>query len=242
MDLLIGGENIDFQASTTLYLNDGSGGFSRASADFAGVFGSSSHFADVDGDGDLDLTVLGQGAQDLPTANVYLNDGSGAFTAVDSGLTPVLVVSTSLADVDGDGDLDMVVAGQDADYSPSAALYLNDGSASFSETAASFTAVDYGASTAFGDVDGDGDPDLVITGPNQSEDPTATLYMNDGNGAFSDAGADLTGVGTGSANFVDIDGDNDLDLLITGTASRNDATATLYLNDGSGTFTRVATN
>ncbi len=238
-DLLIGGEDLDYQASTTLYVNDGGGSFSRGSTDFAGVFGSSSHFADVDGDGDLDLTVLGQGDRDLPTANVYLNNGSGAFTAADSGLPAVLVVSTSLADVDGDGDLDMVVAGQDADYSPSAALYLNNGSGTFSGATASFTAVDYGASTAFGDVDGDGDPDLVITGPDQSEDPTATLYINDGNGAFTDAGAALTGVGTGSATFADVDGDGDLDLLITGTASRNDASATLYINDGSGTFTRA---
>jgi hypothetical protein len=53
--------------------------------------------------------------------------------------------------------------------------------------------VDEGSSTV-GDVDGDGNLDLVITGDDQNRDPTTTLYLGDGSGGFSEADAGLTGV------------------------------------------------
>ena len=66
---------------------------------------------DVDGDGDLDL-VAGNSGQ---TNKLYLNDGSGGFTAgtgADIGSETDHTYSVVLGDVDGDGDLDLV-AGND---------------------------------------------------------------------------------------------------------------------------------
>src|SRR5206468_2383661 len=65
-------------------------------------------FADVDGDGDLDLLVnsLGGGTR------LFLNDGQGHFTeAPGAGLVRKFAATTmALADIDGDGDLDLYVA------------------------------------------------------------------------------------------------------------------------------------
>src|ERR1044071_2821736 len=66
-------------------------------------------FADVDGDGDLDLLVnaLGNGTR------LFTNDGKGAFTETTSGAgvaSGAGSMSMALADVDGDGDLDLYVA------------------------------------------------------------------------------------------------------------------------------------
>ena len=98
--------------ANVLYRNLGSWRFEDVTAS-AGVacsnqFSTGATFADVDGDGDLDLLVnsLGGGTR------LYINDGKGHFTeAADSGLVRKFgSTSLALADVDGDGDLDLYVA------------------------------------------------------------------------------------------------------------------------------------
>src|SRR5947208_6542806 len=71
----------------------------------AGQFSTGATFADVDGDGDLDLLVNGIAAG----TRLFLNDGKGRWTeAKDSGLSRTSsAMSMALADIDGDGDLDL---------------------------------------------------------------------------------------------------------------------------------------
>ena len=95
-----------------LYRNLGDWKFEEIAAQ-AGVaasdrFSTGAVFADVDGDGDLDLLVNALGG---PNA-LYLNDGAGGFTDATeaAGLTSSLgSMSMALADIDGDGDLDLYV-------------------------------------------------------------------------------------------------------------------------------------
>ncbi len=73
-----------------------------------GQFSTGAAFADVDGDGDLDLLVNGLGVG----TRLFRNDGSGRFTEdLQSGLVRRHgATSLALADADGDGDLDLYVA------------------------------------------------------------------------------------------------------------------------------------
>ena len=86
---------------------------------------------------------------------------------------------------------------------------------------------------AWGDVDGDGDPDLLVT---RLGDPVQ-LFINDGKGHFDERAAQL-GLDVSDANgaaFADYDNDGDADVLIV-----RDGTDLLFANDGTGHFTDVS--
>lgn len=235
-DLLITGSY-----DTDLYLNDGSGNFSEVtnpvdnSTPLPAVTQSAAAFADVDGDDDQDVFVAGYSStSSAPVGKLFINDGAGVFSESPSGFAGVKLGSVSFADVDGDDDQDLIITGRDASGNNLVTLYENDGSGDFAKDTAQssdgsspvFTGV-YFSSSSFADVDADGDQDLLVTGRDASN-YLATLYVNDGNGNFSDCCAGLTGVYTGSSDFADLEGDGDQDLVITG--SEPGESATIYVN------------
>lgn len=176
---------------------------------------------DVDLDGDQDLV-----ADD----RLYLNDGLGGFTDVSSTHLPAgpgAVSQVLVVDVDGDGDPDLLLAqgSSSAWYaSHQPRLLVNDGTGRFADrTATQLPAMGAGTTAmAVGDVDGDGDPDLVLavySGSNGriSHFPEQNLlYRNDGTGTFTDATtASLPTVTDNTTSVVcaDLDADGDLDVV-----------------------------
>lgn len=91
-------------------------------------------------------------------------------------------------------------------------------------------------SIAFGDIDNDGDNDLIATG--KGGPIKSTLYKNDGTGNFTEVmGTPFVNLFSGTVKFADVDNDDDLDIMMTGSDSRPIKHANLYLNDGMGNFT-----
>ena len=135
-----------------------------------------------------------------------------------------MTAGAAVADVDGDGDLDIYLTRIGLPNR----LLLNDGHGRFSDAteAAGVAGADpaHGSSAAaFLDVDADGDLDLVVTGAGTNG---TTLYLNRGDGSFTDATAgsgldDLPAVPDGAQaqmhgiSFADYDRDGRLDLLLT---------------------------
>ena len=163
------------------------------------------------------------------------------FTEINPGtLTPVSYSSTALGDLDGDGDLDLILTG----YTSSGAIskiYRNDGSGSFSEiNAGTLTGVMSG-SIALGDLDDDGDLDLILTGYTGSV-VVSRIYQNNGSGSFTEINTGtLTAVCKSSVALGDLDGDSDLDLILTGSTSYSspNRVSRIYQNDGNGSFTEI---
>lgn len=234
-----------------LWINDGGGNFTDETDQRMPTLANNSieiDLADVDGDNDLDAVVSNLGPTEL-----LINDGSGVFTArVVSAVTqpgppgfavpfPPFFTKISaeaiFVDVDGDGDQDILISnenpfpgGQPGDVNE---LLINDGNGNFSDESSRLPiVVDNTSGMAAGDVDSDGDIDLVIGNLGQN-----TVYVNDGTGRFSDETSARFPTLIDSTRKVvlgDMDGDGDLDLVAGN--SRNQQTR-LYLNDGSGAFT-----
>ena len=158
--------------------------------------------------------------------------GSGAFSphpttpSFGSGHSSDLV----LGDLDGDGDLDAVVANHSVEAET---VWLNDGSGTFIPHP---TTPSFGAGSAFGlvlgDLDRDGDLDAVFA--NAGSEPE-TVWLNDGSGAFSPHPT-TPSFGAGASSDVvlgDLDRDGDLDAVVVNAVSQAE---TVWVNDGSGAF------
>lgn len=207
---------------------------------FEGVEMASIAFADVNGNGHQDVLVTGYTASSR-IAKLYINDGSGNFTEQPTSLDAVYGGDVAFADVDGDGDMDVLITG----FSTSgiiAKLYSNDGNGVFTEVIGTPFEEVWHSSIAFADIDDDNDLDVLITGENSSSESVTKLYINDGNGNFTeDMTNNFVEVSRSSVAFADIDSDGDWDLLITGMEfATAQLYARLYTNDGNGNFTLVS--
>jgi hypothetical protein len=234
-DLLITGNGPGTGVSSTLYVNDGLGNFTAMSQPaIVNVFAGAAEFADVDNDGDMDLFMTGNTSSPAATANLYLNDGMGNFTLA-SG-TPFEASNSGdidFGDIDGDGDIDLIMTGKNASDSVFSKLYLNNGAGSYSHVSGtSFTPV-WKSSTEFIDVDNDGDLDLLICGADASDVSTTKLYENNGIGTFSlVTGVPFDNVQFGDIAFGDTDNDGDQDILLTGMNVSGQGVANFYVNNG----------
>ena len=258
----------------------------RAGVDDRGGWSVSAAFVDYDRDGWLDLyvgnyliySVEGDkkclsvtGRRDYCPPNsyrgqpdrLYHNRRNGTFedvtrkALIGGAYGPALGVST--ADFDGDGWIDIYV-GNDGEPNQ---LWMNQHNGTFKDVAPLNGVAVNGAGNAeasmgidAGDIDGDGDEDLIITNWMSQMN---TLYVNDGHGVFEDRKAasglgppSLAKTGFGDAWF-DFDNDGSLDLLVVnGSVATIEAQARardpfplrmpkqLYRNDGSGRFTDVS--
>ncbi len=223
-----------------LFVNDGSGGFVEGtSGSTTGIPGTPHDpnaiaAGDVDSDGDLDLIQGGgSGAYDRSQHHLFLNDGRGLFLdgtfGTDTGLpiyagTSAFTFQIVLADIENDGDLDVVIDGRGT--RPLRAWVNANGRGRFVETWRTpgnrFSEDYYAQYLDVGDVNGDGAVDVL--GKLANLEPI--LFVNDGFGYFHRArreeGAGLpplaNRISATDSLFVDFDGDGDIDLFISSNA------------------------
>ncbi|WP_274476153.1 T9SS type A sorting domain-containing protein [Mangrovimonas aestuarii] len=197
--------DIYYSGDNSIYLNDGDGNFSVIPDIFTSGEG---RFMDMNGDGNMDLALNG---------NVYFNNGSGVFS---QSSVPGISDTTLYSDVDNDADIDFVDQNGD--------LHLNDGNGQFQKA---YSQVFEGVVQATGDIDNDGDLDVISSGYNNSSQVVLYLYKNEGNNDFvKQTNVPFESNINTKAAFGDIDNDGDIDLFLSTSGSK------WYLNDGYGQF------
>jgi hypothetical protein len=202
----------------SVFRNDGVSSFSEIGAGLTGVWSSAAAWGDYDNDGDLDILLIGTTTHlppYSPLSRVYRNDGEGAFTDIGAGLAAVWNGSAAWGDYDNDGDLDIVLTGRLSSGYNASRVYRNDGGGAFTDIGAGLTNVE-NSSVAWGDVDNDGDLDILLTGDWNVYNPVSRVYRNDGASGFTAIHTGLTNVMDSSVAWGDYDNDGDLDILLMG--------------------------
>jgi Tol biopolymer transport system component len=134
-------------------------------------------------------------------------------------------------DYDNDGDLDILLNGEDNGYLTE--VWRNDGEDSFNRISTSFPGIT--GEAAWGDYDNDGDLDLLLAGWTGRQS-IAEIWRNDGQDTFNPISAAFPGV-TGPAAWGDYDNDGDLDLILSGRQDQGDLITQIWRNDGLDAFT-----
>lgn len=194
--------------------------------------------ADLNGDGHTDLIVANYGSYpDTGSVSVLIGNGDGTFASAANYVTGYGPQAVSAADIDGDGDRDLVVAclGNPNDHSahPGGVTILNNNG---NGTFAAGVYHDAGSrpnSVIAADLSGDGDIDLAVT---NYDSGMVSILVNNGNGNFSSPLGYPTGAQPSSVVAVDLDADGDTDLAVANLG----CCVSILKNNGDGTFASAA--
>jgi hypothetical protein len=208
--------------------------------------------ADINGDGLVDILFANGGNYDyagVPEfSQVFLNQGPGQMfeeaTRQVFGPTAMLARVIKVGDVNADGSPDILVG---TTYQTQSRLYLGDASGNFTDVTRTHLPQIKASigDLEFGDVDGDGDLDVVLAdwgpgSPMSNQGGRTMLWLNDGTGHFSNATSqrmpNVLVKFSWELEFVDVDNDYDLDILVSCKVCEG---SFLFESDGTGSFTDV---
>jgi hypothetical protein len=208
------------------------------------------HTADLNGDGNEDLVVLGanypgSGVVNVPQpGRVFLGDGNGHFASAPTDLFPVDTLMTVhprkvlFTDFNADGLSDMFISSHGWDQPPYPGeqnrLYLSRSEGGWEDATANLPQVsDFSHTSAVGDISGRGLTDIFVgNGYAQARQPGPYTLLNTGRGQFSQTMANIpvgrnelldpaTGHHFLGATFADLDDDGLPELLVTADSSHS---------------------
>lgn len=228
-DILLTGQISSTLKIARVYQQQIGGGFTLA-ASFTAVIHGAAAWGDYDNDNWLDLALTGDGITG-PLAQVWHNKRNSSICTFSLGAANLIGVRHSIVawgDYTGDGQLDLLLAGDDGTQ-PVTKFYRNR-HGTFTDSGLNLPGIQNGAA-ALGDYNSDGWVDLLLTGSTIGAAPLTRIYRNDGHGALTDTQAGLPALSSSAAAWGDYDNDGDLDLILEGTSATNTAIAEIYRND-----------
>jgi len=227
------------------FRGDGKGGFGpaifRPSESIVGSYATVTiQTADLNKDGLLDLVITDAGGV-VNGAHAYLSEGDGSFKesqyffAAGPFVNPL---NAAAADMDGDGCPDVAVS------TDAGSVYLFhgncDGTVGEFPTVLLYGAGEAGAGLGIADVNGDGHPDVVVSGISFDVGPygpptgdSVSVLLGDGHGHLSPGKIFRGEPGMFNLAIADLNGDGKPEIL---TANQDTDSASVYVNDGAGGF------
>ena len=235
LDVIIGDHQ---QYSVHVFLGDGRGKFAAApQSPFWPKRGEHPHthsliLCDVNNDKKLDIITANNADNDIA---VMLGDGRGGFSSAAKSIFPCgpSPYPLAAADVNGDGNLDILVPNSKPDLGTMTVL-LGDGKGEFTPSASSPIKIPAPARDVYyvlaADLNGDGNVDVILDG---NHDDCASILLGDGKGNFKPSPKSPLHMGNRGWNLAVLDYDHDgtLDLV-----SVNERDVRIHWGDGHGWF------
>jgi len=224
-------------SSPTVFFNNSSGSPIPVTGPAAENAPTALAVGDLNGDGKPDLAVAIVPSQSAGYLSVFLGNGDGTFTPLDT-TTPLGVApyASALGDFNGDGKPDLAITDL---TDGTVSILLNNGNGTF--TTAAGPPIVVGAwpiAIVTGDFNGDGKLDLAVANLNSNN---VSILLGNGDGTFAPASASPisvhapTGIGAG-----DFNGDGKLDLAVSSWGGNNAYNLVILLGNGDGTFSTAA--
>lgn len=226
LDLLMTGRDNAGVEVSVIYKND-KGDFIDIRAGLQGIEYGEALWGDYDNDGDLDVVLSGEYTEDdiaqinVAVTQLYENRAGIFVENNQSTLLGVSHGSLDWGDFDNDGDLDLLMSGQDMQDSVYTKIYQNNQGV-FLETSSGIPGV-YNGDLEWADIDNDGDLDILSMGTCIGSscqgaypvDSYTRVFENAG-GTFRNVNAGLEPRTSGHLDLGDYDRDGDLDFLMSG--------------------------
>jgi hypothetical protein len=249
-DLVVTDDCTNSEGSVGVFLGNGDGTFKPAVTYDSGGrsdSGTSVAIGDLDLDGVPDLVVPNSTSGNV---GVLLGQGDGTFLPVATqrlcagGLE--IIDAPALADVNGDGRLDLLVANAGCFNSMGVLLGIGDGT--FQDLGVYYDSGGFDAdSIAVADVNGDGKADVAVGNCgnnfycNQSGHGTVGVLLGNGDGTFQSVRTYGSSGLTHSVAVADVNHDGKPDLLVANDCSHCEGSVDVLLGNGDGTFQPIVT-
>ncbi|WBO85241.1 FG-GAP-like repeat-containing protein [Hymenobacter yonginensis] len=204
--------NGDYTSRVSMRFNDGSIRYRPVADIIIPYVARTLVSADVDNDGDLDVMTTGDrqvGSTTMPYLSVLRNQGNGTFTAEHIQASSAAGDNLIPADMDADGDLDLVHAGATTSGSCRLAMYLNS-NGQFTGSSRILGSVACLTLLQLGDLDNDGDLDAV-----GADGGMLYTYLNGGAGSFRLGSSWTPSARARHLQLADLNADGYLDILTT---------------------------
>lgn len=214
LDLITSGEEVGRQTKVATYYFKQSNGnrFSTQATGLPDFYRGSSDVGDFNQDGRNDMVLSGMGAGGNLVSGVYLQNGNGTFSKADVQIPALVDGSVQFGDFNKDNSLDVLITGRDASNRLVSAVLRNDGG-KLSRIETPLPGIHYGMA-AFGDVNGDGYPEILLTGQS-SKGLITQVYANQG-GTFRATSQEFPGLKHSAVAWADFNGDDVLDFVLAG--------------------------
>ncbi len=237
-DVLLSGIDDLTNVSCKLYRNNGDTTFTNSGVALPQVYQGDLLFLDFNNDNFLDLAISGKTEENLKITELYSNNGDGSFTKIITDIDNVFNSSLVKADLDNDGNIDLLISGTDNSNKRVCSILQNTGDNTFQKLSTTIEAVSNG-SIQTADFNKDGKTDLLIFGINNINQRVGIIYKNEGNFNFSPLSFGLPALAYASSATGDYNQDGYTDFVVTGMEQSGTLVSKIFKNNGNGTYTDI---